>query len=446
MKNLYFLAFIFLLALPSNAQNVNTVIIQIQKPQSFYLNGGTRSSFGGKSRTIVQVDLPPNTIEWFYSVTTHKGEGVSNNLNLFSQLLSIYDMSGTASLAANAIATQPGSNSMDVYLLTDNEVNSFLKKEAFSYVISGSRENFKNGTVQIKDTGSDKYFLGLRNPSSLNGININLEIAAVVKDENGELRKEYSNIDYKSNNIERSLNDDEKPVMVSFDDDVDEPITKNSIVKSDPNLDEIKDVIKKVKALEFEEHSIYNILEITNEDDINIVHGSFTKLNNTECLISIPMASGLTYMNLLLLMERNNLGSWIYKNWHHMGSSTVDLIDVDNDGVTEIILEGGDLRQGILSTKYQLISLKDGIEKKLYENEGFSYGGNPIYQESEKGTVISKTIGVSYKSLLDGTMQIEEKIAIGKFDYFDKYKDRIVQSYTKETNSYQLENGKYVKK
>lgn len=31
--------------------------------RDIYLNGGMRAEFGGKSRTSIKIDLPPNTVE-----------------------------------------------------------------------------------------------------------------------------------------------------------------------------------------------------------------------------------------------------------------------------------------------------------------------------------------------------------------------------------------------
>lgn len=54
--------------------------------RDIYLNGGMRAEFGGKSRTSIKVDLPPNTVEWYYSFTTTEGGNGTENLNLAIQL------------------------------------------------------------------------------------------------------------------------------------------------------------------------------------------------------------------------------------------------------------------------------------------------------------------------------------------------------------------------
>ena len=54
--------------------------------RDIYLNGGMRAGFGGKSRTSIKIDLPPNTVEWYYSFTTTEGENGTAKLNLAMQL------------------------------------------------------------------------------------------------------------------------------------------------------------------------------------------------------------------------------------------------------------------------------------------------------------------------------------------------------------------------
>ena len=49
----------------------DTIIVQ---QRSYYLNGGARAAFGGKSRATLKIDLPQNTKRWYYSFTTSPGK------------------------------------------------------------------------------------------------------------------------------------------------------------------------------------------------------------------------------------------------------------------------------------------------------------------------------------------------------------------------------------
>jgi tetratricopeptide (TPR) repeat protein len=52
----------------------------------------------------------------------------------------------------------------------------------YYYKVTGSRENFKNGTVQIKDILTGNWCLGFKNPSSTEGISITFEVVAIVEE------------------------------------------------------------------------------------------------------------------------------------------------------------------------------------------------------------------------------------------------------------------------
>jgi hypothetical protein len=94
-------------------QSVRTIIQQ----RNIYLNGGARSTVGGKSRVNIKVDLPPHTVSWYYKFTTQPGEGGTATLNLALQLSSLMaDPSGLTKAVASQINVPPGSASADASL------------------------------------------------------------------------------------------------------------------------------------------------------------------------------------------------------------------------------------------------------------------------------------------------------------------------------------------
>lgn len=163
-------------------------VVQIMPEQTFYLNGGMRATFGGKSRTYYKIDLPKNTVEWYYTFSTSEGQSTSpTSLNLVPQLTRLIDPSGTTALLASAIMSPTGSNACDIYLMNRKNADAFLEKVdnlggKYYYTISGSRENFRNGTVQIRDAVNGTCYLGFKNPSASTGITIAFEVAAIVEE------------------------------------------------------------------------------------------------------------------------------------------------------------------------------------------------------------------------------------------------------------------------
>lgn len=155
---------------------------KIIEKRSLYINGGARSHFGGKSRVYIKIDLPPNTDHWYYSFSTSKGKSGNKNLNLAVQLTGFaLDPSGITSTTLKAIDVPTGEASVDVYLLDNINKNAFINKEGFRYYPEGMVENTKQAAVRIDDVKEGTWYLGIRNPSSLNGLNFNIEVVAVQK-------------------------------------------------------------------------------------------------------------------------------------------------------------------------------------------------------------------------------------------------------------------------
>lgn len=188
MKKIFILLTFFLVAI-LNAQTITKErkVVQIMSPQTFYLNGGTKAAFGGKSRTWYPINLPSNTIEWYYSVSTTRGQNSSASLQLFSQLGRLLDPTGLTSTTASLILTPTGAGVCDSYLMNRKNADAFTEKVdnwggTFYYMPSGSRGNYRNGTVQIKDITQGSWCLGFKNPSASEGISITIEVVAIVEE------------------------------------------------------------------------------------------------------------------------------------------------------------------------------------------------------------------------------------------------------------------------
>ncbi|HNP66847.1 MAG TPA: hypothetical protein PKH16_02990 [Aequorivita sp.] len=155
--------------------------------RNIYLNGGTRAEFGGKSRTSIKIDLPPNTVEWYYSFTTTQGENGTQNLNLAMQLSPmLIDPSGLSAVAISKVKVPEGVATADIYLLDQRNVNLFLQKVdlnggTFLQYPEGLVENTKQAIVKVDDIKRGTWYLGLKNPSSMNGININIEVVVITE-------------------------------------------------------------------------------------------------------------------------------------------------------------------------------------------------------------------------------------------------------------------------
>lgn len=164
-------------------QSVKTIIQQ----RNIYLNGGARATFGGKSRTTIQIPLPEGTTSWYYSFSTTPGESGTKNLKLFTQLSSLaLDPTGITKAALSNIEVPAGSGSIDVYLLDQSNSDLFLDKVdniggTFYYKREGSAFNTKQALVEVINFNKGIFYLGLKNPSSMDGVNIQIEVVAVIE-------------------------------------------------------------------------------------------------------------------------------------------------------------------------------------------------------------------------------------------------------------------------
>ncbi|APX99726.1 tetratricopeptide repeat protein [Lacinutrix venerupis] len=190
MKKNYIITFIFLILIKvgySQDYEIKTKTKQLIESRSIYLNGGLNATFGGQSRTYLEVDLPPNTVKWYYSFSTKKGKSGTQNLNLAIQLTGMMsDPSGITSSTLSAIKVPDGVASADIYLCDRPNIDKFLSKKdlyggSYSYNMEGSAQSTKQAVVEIDDIRTGTVYLGLKNPSTNNGVNISIEVVAITE-------------------------------------------------------------------------------------------------------------------------------------------------------------------------------------------------------------------------------------------------------------------------
>jgi tetratricopeptide (TPR) repeat protein len=81
----------------------------------------------------------------------------------------------------------PGSASIDAYVFDQPNSDAFLQKVdnnggRFYFSREGSIENTRQGVIEIDDIKQGTVYLGLKNPSTLDGVNVVIEVAAVVEE------------------------------------------------------------------------------------------------------------------------------------------------------------------------------------------------------------------------------------------------------------------------
>jgi hypothetical protein len=200
MKRSLVLLYSFLACIYAQSQNIDSVTvthksIPIIQQRTFHLNGGNKATLGGgKSRVYLQIDLPPNTIEWYYSFTTSGNENIRQDLNLAVQLtalLTLYCLNPSSSLltssgltrqAIASISIPAGSHAIDAYLCDGDNIGKFLNKVAFNYQMEGTTENTTEGVISVRNHDSGTWYIGLRNPAMVYSANITIEVVAITEE------------------------------------------------------------------------------------------------------------------------------------------------------------------------------------------------------------------------------------------------------------------------
>ena len=200
LRSINFLLLLVFFCSSVNAQYTEKVykIKTIQEDQTFLLNSKTR--IGGTTRTKLKVDLPPNTVEWYYVFTTapisSDKEEVSGMINLGEQILGLAGV-GTGGMISAAVGganiidqiTAPnGSGLIDVYVTDDQNANLWMTRNALGLwqasdigkYKEGNRGNVKSGKVVINDITSGTVYLCARNVGTREGLWLTLDVAAKV--------------------------------------------------------------------------------------------------------------------------------------------------------------------------------------------------------------------------------------------------------------------------
>ncbi len=200
MKRYIYPVLLCFIALSTGAQTLkDTSIIQ---QRSYYLNGGARASLGGKSRTTLKIDLPKNTKRWYYSFTTSPGEDGTKLLNLGVQVAAALTTGGLGKAVASSIQVPEGSSTVDVLILQTQYRDAFLNKEdnVWRFYPDVSLQNSKQAVQSIDETYGNSFYIGLRNPSTLKGVNISIEVVALIEEVNPDSDKGmlYGNLGWKA--------------------------------------------------------------------------------------------------------------------------------------------------------------------------------------------------------------------------------------------------------
>jgi hypothetical protein len=115
----------------SQQLNVERKVVPIITEQKFVINSQNNATLaGGKSKISIMVQLPENTVEWYYvysaSINKDNIDKATQSINLVAQLTKIFDPTGITSTAVSSILAPSGSNECDIYLLSSDNRTEFI--------------------------------------------------------------------------------------------------------------------------------------------------------------------------------------------------------------------------------------------------------------------------------------------------------------------------------
>jgi hypothetical protein len=151
--------------------------VNLLQPQKFHLNSENKALISGTNRTVLYIDLPPNTVEWYYYVHASK-ENSTNYIELATQLGALLV---NPAIDINKIKVKDGNSYCDIYLMDTENKNNFKNKKPFKYNSSGSRQNFNSGIVKIKNY-PEYCWLGIKNPRMAHAVDVSIEVVAIIEE------------------------------------------------------------------------------------------------------------------------------------------------------------------------------------------------------------------------------------------------------------------------
>jgi hypothetical protein len=157
--------------------------VEIMPSSNYYL--GKITSKSDRYKASIPIILPQNTVEWYYTISAFKNtddiKKEQNNFSLMGQLANLIDQTGILNFGVNLLSAPPGGDFCDVYLLNRSNRDLFMSNQPYRYDIEGSRKNVKSAVVKSTQCINGEYYLGLINTDERYGLNIIIEVVAIVE-------------------------------------------------------------------------------------------------------------------------------------------------------------------------------------------------------------------------------------------------------------------------
>lgn len=176
-KFYYFLLSICLIThLVSFSQSDQYEVIPVRSSMIYSLNSVT--TILGQSSTTVRIEIPQNTVAWFYIASVSKSSGTTTNLT--SQLSKLISAKALAAIALSELFIPKGDAKCNFYLVDKSNDDLFEAKKRFNYFEEGSTKSTTEAKIQIKNQLQNLYYIAIDNPEFF-PVKVSFEAAAIVK-------------------------------------------------------------------------------------------------------------------------------------------------------------------------------------------------------------------------------------------------------------------------
>lgn len=146
------------------------------------LTVNSRTAIGGNTRNITHVVLPDSTIGVIYRISIFK-KGNTNAFNLlFNVLQTINPRVALASAVAQFALTNGDGQSVDAFIFINKiDADNFSSRNDGNWIACKEMPNRSNCCISLTDCVERNLYFGFRNNNVLSGLDIKLEIVAIVK-------------------------------------------------------------------------------------------------------------------------------------------------------------------------------------------------------------------------------------------------------------------------
>ncbi len=166
----------------SQTSDTATKVVTVLSPQNFYLDSRFISNINGRSRLAIPIKLPENTVKCFFSFAAHESKNETLHwVSLAGQLTRIIDKTGISAHFIEALINPIGTAVCDIYVIDTAQIKSFENKEDKNWTFDklSARKNITSGITEI-NPNFNIIAIAFNNPSLKSGINIQLEVSAIV--------------------------------------------------------------------------------------------------------------------------------------------------------------------------------------------------------------------------------------------------------------------------